>query len=1248
MATLAFSLAGQFVGGLFGGPLGATLGRAIGALAGSAVDGMVFGEERPPIANDLRLQGSSEGGAVPRLYGWNRVSGNIIWARELELLTAEGGGAKGMSGGEGEDEIGASFAVAFCEGEVQTLGRIWADGQILETEGLTIRFYRGDESQLSDSLIEATQGAGKAPAYRGLCYVVFEQLPISQFGNRIPQFSVELCRVVGELEPQIRAVTLIPGSTEYGYDPNPLVRLLGAGAVRGENTHVSAHRSDWSLSVDQLQQLCPNLERVALVVAWFGDDLRCGSCQILPRVESASRSIDGVSWSVAGLGRGDVPVISTHDGGPAYGGTPADTAVLAAIADLKARGIAVTLYPMVLMDVQADNGLTDPYSGGTGQAAYPWRGRITCAPAPGRAGTPDQTSAINAQVADFATKYRSMILHYAHLAASAGGVDALFIGSELVGLTSLRGAENAFPFVDALVTLAADVRAIVGSSTKLTYAADWSEYSGYQSAGEKFFHLDPLWASPDIDAVGIDNYMPLSDWRDGDQHADAALAASGYDLDYLSANIAGGEGYDWYYASDAARTAGVRTAISDGTYAEPWIWRPKDIANWWSHAHYNRPLGVRAASPTAWVAANKPIWFTELGCGAVDKASNQPNVFSDPKSADSGRPHFSSGHADLLIQRQFLRAHQLFWSKTANNPSGMVDLDRVYLWTWDARPFPAFPHQTNTWSDGPNHATGHWLTGRLGGLASDELTRAIARDYDVTLAEAMASAPLILGYQLAQASTCREALSPVLKTTGLTVRDSAAGLLLEAEGHQSVVQIRRSELAETDKPLLAQRRPDPGEAIGRMALSFVDRERDYLTSTVTAMRQTEGALTAETCGLVLDASGARMAAERLLGERGMSIQSIDLALPPSQGAIEPGDLIEIDGVVDGPFVVTEIRDGVVRSIGATSTPNPQAVTVSPMVRGSTATSNFAQARPVVVAAQLPPTPEDPLRSRLAVAAFAQPWPGEVSLVDDATGRELVRLPRRGSVGTVTTAFPTGPIGVWDHANTLTVELLSGHLASLDPLTVLAGGNRLAVANDAGEWEIIGFADAALIAPQTYRLSRLLRGQEGSGAAMGAVSGGNQIIVLDRGTTILSADTQHLGGVQQVRVYAGSADLSGTALSIVTGTGPVLPLAPVGLTARRVGGSADISFAWTRRSRADGNGWVAGDAPQDHLPERYQITIFNGGTAVRIFESSDAAAGYSTAQQSADFGTPPSSFGYRVQQIGPVFGPGHPATGAFNG
>lgn len=197
MATLALSVAGQFIGGAIGGPIGATIGRALGALAGAAIDQQLFGEKPQQVPGaDIRMSGSAEGGAVPRLYGWGRLSGNIIWATELEELASEDSGAKGTQQQPEAREIVASFAVGLCEGEVQRLGRIWADGQLLETEGLTLRFYRGTEMQAVDSLIEAKQGV--APAYRGLCYLVFERLPLTEFGNRIPNITVELCRVVGE------------------------------------------------------------------------------------------------------------------------------------------------------------------------------------------------------------------------------------------------------------------------------------------------------------------------------------------------------------------------------------------------------------------------------------------------------------------------------------------------------------------------------------------------------------------------------------------------------------------------------------------------------------------------------------------------------------------------------------------------------------------------------------------------------------------------------------------------------------------------------------------------------------------------------------------------------------------------------------------------------------------------------------------------------------------------------------------
>ena len=123
--------------------------------------------------------------------------------------------------------------------------------------------------------------------------------------------------------------------------------------------------------------------------------------------------------------------------------------------------------------------------------------------------------------------------------------------------------------MNALIALAADVRAILGPSTKITYGADWSEYFGHHpqdGSGDVYFHLDPLWASPNIGAIGIDAYWPLADWRDGRDHTDwQAGHRVLHDLRYLKSNLRGGEGYDWYYAGSVIgdRRADLSIAIGE-------------------------------------------------------------------------------------------------------------------------------------------------------------------------------------------------------------------------------------------------------------------------------------------------------------------------------------------------------------------------------------------------------------------------------------------------------------------------------------------------------------------------------------------------------------------------------------------------------------------------------------------------------------------------------------------------------------
>src|SRR4051794_12711570 len=697
MAALVLSVAGAAVGGAVFGPAGAIAGRLVGAVGGNLIDRSLFGGgernvDGPRLA-DLDVMASTEGAPIPRVYGRARLAGQVIWATKLEEVISVRSDTD--SGGKGSPRTTtnttvysyfANFAVGLAEGPIGRVARIWADGKPLDLVGVNFRVYTGSETQTPDPLIVAREGAENAPAYRGLAYIVFERLPLADFGNRIPQLSFEIMRPIGRLEKMVRAVTLIPGTTEFGYEPGTIVRLLGPGQFGPENRHAAHAVADVDAALDDLEGACPNLERVAIVVAWFGSDLRAQNFTLMPKVDSAIKQTFPESWLVAGLARNAAPVVSMVDGRPAFGGTPSDESVMRLIEALRARGLKVTLYPFVMMDIPGDNALADPYTGTSPQPAYPWRGRITCDPAPGRAGSPDGTAAAATQIDAFfgigdpaAWSYRRMVLHYAQLAASAGGVDAFLIGSELRGLTHVRSASGVYPAVTRLTELAGDVKAIVGSSTIVTYGADWTEYGAHvvdAGANEVRFPLDALWASSSIDVIGIDYYAPLADWRDGAAHLDKQIAESIYGLDYLSRNLRGGDAYDWYYADDTARGAQMRTAITDGL-GKPWVFRVKDVWGWWSNAHYERLGGAELGAHTGWAPQSKPIWLTEIGCPAVDKGANQPSVFPDPKSSESGLPYSSKGTRDDLIQRRMLEAAlQTFdpeWGATlTNNPMSSV------------------------------------------------------------------------------------------------------------------------------------------------------------------------------------------------------------------------------------------------------------------------------------------------------------------------------------------------------------------------------------------------------------------------------------------------------------------------------------------------------------------------------------------------------------------------------------------------
>jgi hypothetical protein len=231
--TLVFGAVGAGIGASFGNP---QLGFAIGVQIG----GLLFPPKLPTIErgkiDDARISGSAYGTMIPICYGNTRVGGNIVWADDLvEHVKREQVG--GASGGGGQTvktyTYSRSFLVYVCEaGLISGVSRIWADDKVIYENGISdyeIEFLDGNEAQVVSSFIEAIEGAGNVPGYRGVYTVLFKDMDLTAFGGRIPNLSFETGEGVTALLEDTFTDANNTGLTDHTTTPEP-----GSGAPSGE------------------------------------------------------------------------------------------------------------------------------------------------------------------------------------------------------------------------------------------------------------------------------------------------------------------------------------------------------------------------------------------------------------------------------------------------------------------------------------------------------------------------------------------------------------------------------------------------------------------------------------------------------------------------------------------------------------------------------------------------------------------------------------------------------------------------------------------------------------------------------------------------------------------------------------------------------------------------------------------------------------------------------------------------------
>lgn len=1105
MASILLATAGSAVGGAVAGPIGALAGKFIGSQFGSSIDDKIFGPRRLPDATGPRLaelgvQASTYGKAIPIVFGNMRLAGNVIWSEPIkETINTKNvsGGGKGGGGKVVQKQTTYTYsitlAIAICEGEIDEIVRVWADAAVIDPTQGVYRVYKGSETQNPDPYIESILGVGKTPAYRGLAYVVIEDFPLAPYGNRIPNFTFEVKRKVGDLNPveeKIKAVVMIPGSGEFAYDTT--IQAKSGGEIVGSqfvqngtqvviNQNNRNGKADALVSLDQLEIDLPNVEWISVVVGWFGNSLDAGTCVLKPGVEYATGGTTmPATWSVGSFSRATAHAITQVDGSPIYGGTPDDASLVRYVTELRSRGYKILFYPFIFMDV----------------VGKPWRGRIT-----GDA----------ADVTDFFTKtngYNAFVTHYANLLD--GKIDAFSIGSEMIGLTGVNDGSNNFPGVDALVSLAASVKTILGSDVKVTYAADWSEY--HHTTGG-WYNLDPLWASDDIDVVGIDAYFPL---QDGPQN--------GYDKQDIIDGWGEGEHYDWYY-SDPERTTQVSLTPQ---YAL------KNISWWWNNSHVNPD-----ASATDWIPGSKKIWFTEFGFPSVDGCANEPNVFYDPNSSESSFPRFSKGRVDFRAQRTAIEGSLDKW-----NGSNMIE--QMFLWTWDARPYPYFPGLRSVWNDGGLWLYGHWVTGKLGLSSLGAIITELCERTGLEIEKLDLSKInyLVDGFVVNTVSPARSSLEQLQKGFFFDCVESDGVLKFIPRGGDSDAELESDKLVPLQDNLLSVKRMQEIDLPQMLDVNYIDRGKDYASGDQNSQRAVTLSQGKEiqSLSIVFNEYEAKRIADISLYNIWHGRTSYEFSLPPEFMDLEPADVVTIDGQA---VRLTECMIGLngevrCKAIAEESSVYDFYAKPNNDGNGEVVNENSATRLEIIDAPAFPTDDVYTAYIRFAATGLNDSWAGAAIYRSDDDGAnysQITEILEPGTIGNVLNILPDANPDLFDEATELQVSLISGELESVSELALLNGANAAIVGN-----EVIQFANAELISGKKYVLSGLLRGRLGTEYLTNGHAAGERFILLDSSIERLQVSPQLIGLARKYKaVTLGKSISSATAFDFTYSANSLKPL-----------------------------------------------------------------------------------------------------------
>jgi hypothetical protein len=251
LGMLVGAVAGFFTGGIGYVAMGASIGGAIG--------GLLAPKERVDVnkIDDITVSVSKYGDGIPETYGNGRPPLTWVWSTYIIQIGEE---QSGKGGGTVQTTYRQFIHGLLCLGKTPppgstvTIRKLWIDGklnydassglsagQALATEEnpfQSLLIFDGNDAQLPIAIIEAYEGIGNVPAFRGrlTAFVFGLECP----GGRVPQIQVEVCINAGRTTEQMLFADF--GAPMPGWAGSESVWSFNAasGEYRGDIARASA------------------------------------------------------------------------------------------------------------------------------------------------------------------------------------------------------------------------------------------------------------------------------------------------------------------------------------------------------------------------------------------------------------------------------------------------------------------------------------------------------------------------------------------------------------------------------------------------------------------------------------------------------------------------------------------------------------------------------------------------------------------------------------------------------------------------------------------------------------------------------------------------------------------------------------------------------------------------------------------------------------------------------------------------